>query len=156
MKTISVKKGTILQRKGDLNSKVYEVESGLIRSYTIDEKGKEHIYVFAPEDWIIGDAGLPTTPCQLYIDAIEDSVLHVYEKDPELGLINKEMFRRRMEVLQNRIMMLLGASAIQRYEQFIEQYPDIVRRVPQRMIAAFLGVTPQALSKLKGERKKKN
>lgn len=52
MKKFILKKGQILQRKGDLNSKVYQVESGLLRSYSIDEKGKEHIYMFAPENWI--------------------------------------------------------------------------------------------------------
>ena len=56
MKKISVKKGEILQRKGELNSKVYKVRSGLLRSYSIDEQGKEHIFLFAPEDWIIADS----------------------------------------------------------------------------------------------------
>lgn len=55
MKRIEVKKGQILQRKGDSNTKVYQVESGLLRCYSIDEKGKEHIYMFAPEGWIIAD-----------------------------------------------------------------------------------------------------
>ncbi|MDC3406979.1 hypothetical protein OAZ27_04740 [Bacteroidia bacterium] len=55
MKKITVKKGTILQRTGDLTSMVYSVESGLIRSYTIDQKGKEHIYMFGPENWIVAD-----------------------------------------------------------------------------------------------------
>ncbi|MDA7854934.1 hypothetical protein N9A68_04550 [Cyclobacteriaceae bacterium] len=55
MKEIKIKKRQILQRKGELNSKVYQVKSGLLRSYSIDEKGKEHIYMFAPENWIIAD-----------------------------------------------------------------------------------------------------
>ena len=72
MKKIKIKKGQILQRKGDLNSKVYQVQSGLLRSYSIDEKGKEHIYLFAPENWIIADSVSPKTPCDLFIDALED------------------------------------------------------------------------------------
>ena len=74
MKQIKVKKGQILQRRGDLNSKVYHVESGLLRSYSIDEKGKEHIYMFAPENWIMADNCEANSPCELFIDALEDSV----------------------------------------------------------------------------------
>lgn len=56
MKRIEVKKGQILKQAGELNSKIFQVESGLLRSYSIDEKEKEHLYQFAPEHWIIADA----------------------------------------------------------------------------------------------------
>lgn len=55
MKKINAKKGTLLQQKGEISSKVYLVENGLLRSYTIDEKGKEHIYMFGPENWLVAD-----------------------------------------------------------------------------------------------------
>ena len=54
-----------------------------------------------------------------------------------------------MEVLQKRIILLMSASAIERYEHFIETYPDIVQRVPQKLIASYLGITPEALSAAK-------
>ncbi|MGB5896501.1 MAG: cyclic nucleotide-binding domain-containing protein, partial [Ignavibacteriaceae bacterium] len=81
MKRIEVKKGQILQRDGDLNTKVYRVETGLLRSYTIDENGKEHIFMFAPENWIIGDGVGQNEPCQLFIDALEDSIVIPIERD---------------------------------------------------------------------------
>jgi CRP-like cAMP-binding protein len=59
MKKISIKKGTLLQHKGDVNTMVYEVESGLLRSFSIDAKGKEHVFLFAPEGWIVADAIAP-------------------------------------------------------------------------------------------------
>ncbi len=150
MKTIEVKKGRILQRIGELNSKVYQVESGLLRSYSIDEKGKEHIFMFAPEGWIVADNVSPNEPCDLYIDALEDSILIQKEKDitSEYGV---EKFVKRIKVLQSRVIMLMSASATERYEHFIKTYPDIVQRVPQRMIASYLGITPQALSTLRRE-----
>lgn len=80
-KVLTIKKGEVLQHKGKLNSKVYVVLKGLLRSYSRDEKGKEHIFMFAPEGWIIGDAVDQTTPTELTIDAIEDSELVVREKD---------------------------------------------------------------------------
>jgi len=156
IKRIKVKKGQILQRTGDLNTKTYVVESGLLRSYTIDKNGKEHIFMFAPENWVVADVCLPDEPCQLFIDALENSIVRVVMKDPEIKMANKQKFRKRMNVMQNRIILLISAPAIERYDHFIETYPNIVKRVPQRMIASFLGITPEALSKAKGDRKKKN
>lgn len=148
LKEIKVNKGQILQSKGDLNTKVYLVQSGLLRSYSIDEKGKEHIYMFAPENWIIGDSVSPESPCDLFIDAVEDSVVIQTVKDAVPVTDTKKLIKR-LEVLQRRIIMLMSASALERYEHFIETYPDIVQRVPQRMIASYLGVTPEALSNAK-------
>ena len=151
MKRIEVKKGQILQRKGDLNSKVYQVEKGLLRSYAISDKGKEHIYMFAPEGWIIADNAYPDEPCDLFIDALEDSILIKKEKD-----IHEEhdvlKLLKRMSVLQKRVVRLMSASAVERYEHFIETYPDIVQRVPQKMIASYLGITPEALSTVRSKR----
>ena len=104
MKRIEVKKGEILQRKGDLNSKVYQVESGLLRSYTISDKGKEHIYMFAPEDWIIADNVSPKEPCDLFIDALEDSVIIKREKDfHDEHDVSKLL--NRISVLQKRVII---------------------------------------------------
>lgn len=154
MKKIEVKKGQTIQRSGEINSKIYRVESGLLRSYSIDQKGKEHIFMFAPEGWIIADNCDPSEPCDLFIDALEDSVVEVHVKDltkeHEIAKIVK-----RLLVLQKRIIMLLSAPAMERYEHFIATYPDIVQRVPQKMIASYLGITPEALSTIKGEQLRK-
>lgn len=148
MKRIEIKKGQIVQRKGDLNSKVYQVESGLLRSYTIDSKGKEHIFMFAPEGWIIADYAPPGHPAELFIDVLEDSVIIQREKNA-INITETEKLIKRLGVLQKRIIMLMSASAIERYEHFIETYPDIVQRVPQKLIASYLGITPEALSAAK-------
>lgn len=149
MKRIELKKGQILQREGDLSTKIFQVESGLLRSYSIDEKGKEHIYQFAPENWIIADAISNDNPCNLYIDSLENSVIIETEKDFNALSNDPHKLAKRLEVLQKRIIMLMSASAIQRYEHFIDNYPDITQRVPQRMIASYLGITPEALSRVR-------
>lgn len=148
MKEIKIYKGQILQRKGEINSKLYHVQSGLLRSYSIDEKGKEHIYMFAPENWVMGDSVPPESPTELYIDALEDSVI-VQNDKVAIDINETKKLIKRIEVLQNRIISLMSASAIERYEHFLETYPDIVQRVPQKMIASYLGVTPEALSNAK-------
>lgn len=152
MKRITVKKGQIIQHKGELNTKAYEVETGLLRSYSIDEKGKDHIFMFAPEGWIIADGQPPETPCDLYIDALEDSTLIVLSKTLEPIQHDSQKLIKRIAVLQRRVIMLMSASAITRYEHFEKTYPQIIQRVPQKMIASYLGITPEALSKVKGEK----
>ncbi len=152
MKQITVKKGEFLQRKGDLNSKVFHVESGLLRSYSIDAKGREHIHMFAPEGWIVVDNVMPDEPCELFIDALEDSVICKVEKDEAFQTVSTMKLIRRMLSMQRRITMLLSASALERYNMFLKNYPGIVLRVPQKMIASYLGMTPEALSTVKRQR----
>ena len=151
MKRIEVKKGQTLQSKGDINTKVYLVKSGLLRSYFIDERGKEHIYMFASEDWLIADNVAKDEPGDLFIEALEDSVVYQKEKDIELEHDMQKLIKR-LGILQKRVIMLMSASGIERYEHFVETYPDIVQRVPQKMIASYLAITPEALSTAKRHR----
>ncbi len=150
MNKINVRRKQILQSKGSLHSKTYIVESGLLRSYTIDENGKEHIFMFGPEGWIVTDYAAADEPCDLYIDALEDSVLIQFEKGTELKIDHKKIIKR-IRVLQRRIIMLMSASAIERYNHFVSTYPTIAQRVPQYMIASYLGITPEALSAAKSQ-----
>ena len=149
---MTVKKGQVLQKPGEYNTKVYIVKKGLLRSYTIDSKGKEHIFLFGPEGWIIAEYIAPELCCEMFIDALEESEVVVLEKNEDV-LDPKKVFKR-LHALQSRILMLMSASAIDRYEYFVDTYPEIVRRVSQKMIASYLGLTPEALSKVKGERRK--
>ncbi len=152
MKTIHVKKGQVIQVPGEVQTKAYYVELGLLRSYVIDQKGREYIFMFAPEGWLIADSSPPEVPGELFIDALEDSTLKVFEKGTEHNNDDRPKLIKRLGVLQKRVIQLMSASAIERYEHFIDTYPNITQRVPQRMIASYLGITPEALSKVKGEK----
>jgi len=149
MATITIKKGQVLQRKGDLHHKLYYVESGLLRSYYIDKNGKESIFMFAPEGWTIADSRGPELAAELFIDALEDSTVRVLPKDLKQEEKNVGKIVKRLATLQTRVLMLLSTSAIERYEHFISTYPDIAQRVPQKMIASYLGVNPETLSAAK-------
>ena len=155
MKTIHVKKGEILQSKGELQTSIYIVISGLLRSYSIDQKGKEHIFMFAPENWLIADSHSVGTPCELFIDVLEDSEIKVLRKDKSEIDPDVTAIMKRLTVLQKRVLMLMSATALERYKHFTDTYPDIIQRVPQRMIASYLGITPEALSKVKNSEFKK-
>lgn len=153
MKKIEIKKGQLIQRRGELKSKVYQVEAGLLRSYAISDKGKEHIYMFAPEGWIIADNVSPEQPCELFIDAIEDSIVLQRDKNQQEEFDVPKLLKR-ISVLQKRVIMLMCASALERYRHFETTYPQIVQRVPQKMIASYLGITPEALSTIRSTSKK--
>ncbi|MEL6557361.1 MAG: Crp/Fnr family transcriptional regulator [Bacteroidota bacterium] len=156
-RTLKVKKGKIIQQKGEYNSKIYVVRKGLLRSYSIDKKGREHVFMFAPEGWVVGDAISVDEPSELVIQALEDSELLVREKDAKRDGTPKGFaaLAKRLLVLQRRIMMMMSVTALERYEHFENTYPNLIQRVPQKMIAAYLGITPEALSKVRGQRLKK-
>ncbi len=107
--------------------------------------------MFAPEGWVIADTTNPDTPTVLFIDAIETSTVVALPKDLEREKKNIAALTKRLNVLQNRILMLISTHAIERYEHFVSMYPNIVQRVPQRMIASYLGVTPETLSAAKSK-----
>jgi CRP-like cAMP-binding protein len=155
------KKGQVLQREGENNSQAFFVKKGLLRSYTIDDKGKEHIFMFAPEGWMIADIESQefNQPAKLFIDCIEDSDVIAIDRS-QFGKLeltkdqlnkNLNLLSRRIAVLQRRVIMLMSATAKDRYELFLETYPELPIRVTQRMIASYLGITPQALSSIRGK-----
>lgn len=146
-----IPKGTILQKTGDLKTSVYIVRKGLLRSYSLDEKGKEHIYMFGPEGWIVADNVPSEEPAELFIEALEDSEVVILKKEVDAIEPDPNVIFRRFRVLQQRIIMLMSATALERYQHFCDTYPDIIQRVPQRMVASYLGITPEALSKVKNQ-----
>ncbi|MFT5915418.1 MAG: CRP-like cAMP-binding protein [Flammeovirgaceae bacterium] len=160
-KVVAFKKGDVLQRAGDSRVSTFYVKKGLLRSYIIDSKGKEHIFMFAPEGWIVADLEALEfdEPVQLFIDCLEDSEIIVFDKDclfkadlPKKTVAeNAQLLYRRIGKLQRRVLMLMGSLALDRYIYFLDTYPELPNRVPQHMIATYLGITPQALSTLRGK-----
>jgi len=151
---IHIKKQDFLIRPGETNGGAFLVRKGLLRTFKVDAKGKEHILLFAAEGWIIGDIELQIKgqSSGVYVQAIEDAEVHRFEMPSKEDSGNHDRLLRRILTLEERVMMLLSHSALERYESFLASYPDLVNRIPQWMIASYIGVTPEALSKARRSR----
>lgn len=136
------------------------VERGILRSYTLDDKGNEHIIQFAFEGWWISDLySFYTGEPSIYnIDALEDAELLILthtameamlEEIPKLERTFRMLIQNSYITLQRRLAGNLSLSAETRYKNFVGLYPDLHNRIPQHMIASFLGVTPETLSRIR-------
>ena len=156
----SLARGEYLQRAGDVAQHAAFVASGCLRNYVIDAKGKEHIVQFAPETWWVADATSlrERTPSTYFVDAIEDSQLLLIDGPSHQALVDQvagyaAAFRtglqRHAAAKDQRIVASLSATAQDRYLEFLRVYPSIARRVPQSMLASYLGVTPETVSRIR-------
>ena len=149
-----------LLREGEIAKYTAFVASGCLRLYSVDPKGKEHILQFAPEEWWIGDmeSFSKNTPSSYFIDAIEESHVllidfasqeKLFQQVPEAVVFLQQLMQNSQVATQKRIIFSMSASAEQRYLDFIKTYPSFTQRVPQHMIASYLGITPESLSRIR-------
>lgn len=155
----TVKKKQFLTREGEITKGTAFVTNGLLRSYSIDSNGFEHVIQFAPPGWWVGDIGsmIKQKPAILSVDALEDSEI-LYIRDPELeGLFTRiPKFERFFRILalnalathQARLVSILSLPAKERYANFCQLYPSLIECLPQKQIASYIGVTPEFLSKM--------
>ncbi|RTY68354.1 Crp/Fnr family transcriptional regulator [Flavobacterium sp. GSP27] len=155
-----LRKKQILLQEGDICVYNAFIEKGILRSFSIDEKGNEHIVQFAIEGWWIADlSSFLTNSSSIYtIEALEDSELLLLTTSAREALMDKvPMFERYQRLLlqnayianQARINSTLTETAEEKYTNLGIAYPGIVQRVPQHMIASYLGLKPETLSRVR-------
>lgn len=160
------KRKEFLLRQGDVCKTENFITNGCTRTYTIDENGFEHIVMFGVEDWWVGDLAsfLTKNPTNYFIDTLEDTeVLQITQPNLELLYQRVPKFERFFRIIiqnafiaqQTRINQNLSYTAEQRYKDFIRRYPSLEQRIPQKQIAAYLGITPVFLSMLRRKIAKK-
>jgi CRP-like cAMP-binding protein len=150
---------------GDICTQFNFVVRGCLRTYNVDKKGNLHILQFGTENNWINDLGsfhgMKTS--NLNIDALEDTVLlqisldnliSLYKQSPIFDRIFRVLIENGYIHLQERLLQNISSTAEERYEAFLERYPHLINRISQVQIAAFLGVTPEFLSRLRNQRTK--
>jgi CRP-like cAMP-binding protein len=135
---------------------------GCTRTYEVDDSGQEHIIQFGMETWWVGDlhSFLTNSPSRYNIDCLDDTeVLQVprtemeklYDKVPKLERFFRILIQKAYIASMDRIYSNLSKPAHERYQEFIDKYPEIEQRVPNHQIASFLGITPQSLSRIRSQ-----
>jgi CRP-like cAMP-binding protein len=155
-----LRKKQYLLQEGDPCKYIAFVEKGILRAYSVDTNGNEHIIQFAPEGWTIADLySFLTGELATYnIDALEDAELVLISKsahDELLKISSKYETYNRLQItgaylaMQKRVTSILSLSLEERYTNLTSLYPDIVQRVPQHMLASYMGLKPETLSRVR-------
>lgn len=154
-----LRKRQYLLQEGDVCKNIAFVEKGLLREYLVDSSG-EHIIQFALEGWTISDlfSFLTGETATYNIDAIEDAELILISKTTHEELLRTQpkyetymrlLITNAYIALQRRLTAIISVPTEDQYSSFTEIYPDIVQRVPQHMVASYLGLTPETLSRVR-------
>jgi CRP-like cAMP-binding protein len=154
-----LKKHQYLIQPGESVSHTYFVVSGLLKLVHTDANGKDHIMQFALEDWWVSDelAYFTRAKATMSLDCLEDTevlCLSLEDNEKLLASVQKmeHFFLKKANFgyigAQRRILSLLTSSAQERYEQLLKQYPSLITRVPKTLLASYLGVSRETLSRL--------
>ena len=158
------KKHQFVIQEGQLVENDFFILSGCLKSYSTDANGKDHIIQFGMQDWWITDyqAYYNQTTATVNIDCIEETdvlCLSFRNREKLCAEMHKieHFFRKKTNkrnvALQNRILSLLSSNAKERYDKLLEQYPQLFQKVPKQLIASYLGVTRETLSRFNSAKK---
>ena len=153
---------TILLSPGQIANCTYFVNSGILRSFTINDNIIEHVLHFACEGWWIGDmySYISQKPGNLFIEVLEDVELAIITKEnqqelylqiPKLERFFRILAENSLVSHQERLMDNLSLTAEERFEKFCTKYPTLIQKVSQKNVASYIGVTPEFFSKMKSK-----
>jgi CRP-like cAMP-binding protein len=153
-----LRKRQYLLQDGDVCKYTAFVEKGLLRTYSIDEKGNEPILQFSMEGWWVADlySFFTGEPSQFNVEALEDCELLLItepswnillEKIPALERYFRILIQNNLIATQRRLMGTMSETAEEKYLKLVKNFPGCIQRVPQHMIASYLGITRETLSR---------
>jgi len=149
-----------LLQAGDVCQHLTFVCKGLLRTYNVDGKGDEHMSIFGWEGWWLSDFNsfLSGEPALFNIDAIEDSELFMISRAdydaltiavPIMDRYFRILYQNSLVTKERRLMSSITHSAEEKYLLLAESNPQIIERIPQHLIASYLGIAPETLSRIK-------
>lgn len=161
-----LRKHQYLLQEGQICNYSTFVASGLLKAYHIDGKGAEHIVQFAPENYWTGDRESLESgnPSKLNIDAIENTDVFLFtpgdlkmlrEKIPNFNKLSMRITTKNVLTLEGRIYSNITLSTEEKYLEFVAHHPQLIHRIPQHMIASYLGVSAETLSRIRSNSSKK-
>lgn len=161
-----LRKRQYLLQEGDVARYTAFIVKGAARMFSVDEKGHEHVVRFALENWWISDLESfnQLTPSRYHIEMLEDTDLllisneqlqELTEKSPAFDLMVKTQNNRTSVATQKRIHAAISMTAEERYEDLLKTNPQFIQRFPQNMIASYLGISPETLSRIRNPVKKR-
>lgn len=153
-------KDQYIVQQGDICKSANFIISGCTKTFYMNKKGQEHTVMFSVEDWWTSDLGsfITQTPADFNVQCLENTELiqftfenleELYTKIPKLERFFRKIIERAFVASQKRIIKNFSLAAKEHYLIFKETYPEIEQRVPQYMIASYLGITKEFLSKIK-------
>ncbi|WP_271785311.1 Crp/Fnr family transcriptional regulator [Aquimarina algiphila] len=156
---IKVKKKVFLMQEGDTTKYEYFIIKGCLKVYTLDEDGAPHISMFAVEDYWTGDLAsfMTKEPTPYFIKATEDSELLgisranydlLFQEIPKFERFYRILYQRSLVSYIRRSNYDISLTAEERYIEFKKKYPKIVNRITQKDLAAYIGITPEFMSKI--------
>jgi CRP-like cAMP-binding protein len=157
-----VKKKQYLFSEGDKCNAQYFVTEGCLRMYFIKDSGVDQIVQFGIDNWWISDYTSLTlhTPSQFFLQAVQRSKVIVLKQDrqdellecvPKLERYFRKIYQRAYAAAQTRLIFFNDLSGEEKYHHFASRFPDFVQRIPQYMLASYLGFTPEFLSKVRSK-----
>jgi len=157
---------TILLSSGEIADYTYYVNSGILRSFNINDNIIEHVLHFACEGWWIGDmySYVSGKPGNLFIEVLEDAEVvaiskenqqQLYQAIPKLERFFRILAENSLVAHQERLMDNLSLTAEELFEKLCKKYPTLLQKVAQKHLASYIGVTPEFFSKMKSRLLKK-
>jgi CRP-like cAMP-binding protein len=158
-KARKVRKRYLLLQEGEVCQHKIFVSKGLLRTYRLQEDGTETVMRFTAENsWNTDHESYHNrTPTKYNIETIEDSEVILWRREdfgellvvPLLRELSEQLRIDSLHASQDRILMNISATSEEKYRAFVTAFPDIFRRVPLHMVASYLGVSRETLSRIR-------